>query len=57
MSRDSAFLLDVVNAAKRVLLFAEGLVELTSVNLSCPMSLLYEDVIFPEDNPEDSDDN
>ena len=32
-------------------------VELTSVNFSCPISLLYEDVVFPEDNPEDSDDN
>jgi Uma2 family endonuclease len=32
-------------------------VELTSVNFSCPISLLYEDVVFPEDNPENSDDN
>lgn len=32
-------------------------VELTSVNFSCPISLLYEDVVFPEDNSEDSDDN
>jgi Uma2 family endonuclease len=29
-------------------------VELTSVNFSCPISLLYEDVVFPEDNPEDN---
>lgn len=57
MSRDSTFLLDVVNAAKRVLLFAEGLIELTSTNLSCPTSLIYKDVVFPENNPEDSDDN
>ena len=57
MSRDSASLLDVVNAVKRVLLFSDGLVELTSVNFSCPTPLLYEDVVFPENNPEDSDDN
>jgi len=29
-------------------------VELTSVNFRCPISLLYEDVVFPEDNPEES---
>jgi Uma2 family endonuclease len=32
-------------------------VELTSVDFRCPMSLLYEDVVFPGDNPEDYDDN
>jgi Uma2 family endonuclease len=26
----------------------------TSVNFQCPISLLYEDVVFPEDNPTDS---
>ncbi len=29
-------------------------VQLTSVNFQCPISLLYEDVVFPEDNTEDS---
>jgi Uma2 family endonuclease len=29
-------------------------VELTSVDFRCPISLLYEDVVFPEDNPEES---
>ena len=32
-------------------------VHLTSVDFSFPISLLYEDVIFPEDNPEDTTDN
>jgi Uma2 family endonuclease len=32
-------------------------VEFTSVDFCCPISLLYEDVVFPEDNSEDSDDN
>jgi Uma2 family endonuclease len=32
-------------------------VELTSVDFRCPISLLYEDVVFPEDNPEETDDN
>ncbi|GAA6616118.1 hypothetical protein [Scytonema sp. NUACC26] len=26
---------------------------LTSVDFHCPISLLYEDVVFPEDNPEE----
>ena len=29
-------------------------VDFTSVDFRCPISLLYEDVVFPEDNPEDS---
>ncbi len=29
-------------------------VHLTSVDFHCPISLLYEDVVFPEDNPQDS---
>ena len=29
-------------------------VHLTSVDFRCPISLLYEDVVFPEDNPENS---
>ncbi|MEQ8995523.1 MAG: Uma2 family endonuclease [Coleofasciculus sp. B1-GNL1-01] len=29
-------------------------VYLTSVDFRCPISLLYEDVVFPEDNPEDT---
>lgn len=32
-------------------------VQLTSVDLRCPISLLYEDVVFPEDNPEETPDN
>jgi Uma2 family endonuclease len=28
-------------------------VDFTSVDFRCPISLLYEDVVFPEDNPED----
>lgn len=32
-------------------------VELTCVDFRCRISLLYEDVVFPEDNPEESDDN
>jgi Uma2 family endonuclease len=31
-------------------------VQLTSVDFRCPISLLYEDVVFPEDNPEESSD-
>lgn len=31
-------------------------VELTSIDFRCPISLLYEDVVFPEDNPEESSD-
>ena len=33
---------------------AELEVDFTSVDFRCPISLLYEDVVFPEDNPEDS---
>jgi Uma2 family endonuclease len=29
-------------------------VDFTSVDFRCPISLLYEDVVFPENNPEDS---
>ena len=32
-------------------------IHLTSVDFRCPISLLYEDVVFPEDNPEDTTDN
>ncbi len=32
-------------------------VHLTSVDFRFPISLLYEDVVFPEDNPEDTTDN
>ncbi|MEG3863805.1 Uma2 family endonuclease [Microcoleus sp. herbarium12] len=32
-------------------------VDFPSVDFRCPISLLYEDVVFPEDNPEDSADN
>ena len=32
-------------------------IELTSVDFRCPISLLYEDVVFPEDSSENSDDN
>lgn len=32
-------------------------VELTSVDLRCPISMIYEDVVFPEDNTEDSANN
>ncbi|HBE21556.1 MAG TPA: hypothetical protein DEG17_00870 [Cyanobacteria bacterium UBA11149] len=32
-------------------------IHLTSVDFRCPISLLYEDVVFPEDNPEDATDN
>jgi Uma2 family endonuclease len=32
-------------------------VDFTSVDFRCPISLLYEDVVFPEDNLEDSTDN
>ncbi|MEG4576204.1 Uma2 family endonuclease [Microcoleus sp. N3A4] len=32
-------------------------VELTSVDFRCPISLLYEDVVFPEDNSEETLDN
>jgi len=32
-------------------------VELTSVDFRCLISLLYEDVVFPEDNPEEEADN
>ncbi|KAB8320987.1 Uma2 family endonuclease [Tolypothrix campylonemoides VB511288] len=32
-------------------------VQLTSVDFRCPISLLYEDVVFPEDNPEETPDN
>lgn len=32
-------------------------VELTSVDFRCPISLLYEDVVFPENNPEEEADN
>jgi Uma2 family endonuclease len=31
-------------------------VQLTSIDFRCPISLLYEDVVFPEDNPEESSD-
>lgn len=32
-------------------------IHLTSVDFRFPISLLYEDVVFPEDNPEDATDN
>ncbi|MCP2729607.1 Uma2 family endonuclease [Limnofasciculus baicalensis] len=32
-------------------------IHLTSVDFRFPISLLYEDVVFPEDNPEDTTDN
>jgi len=32
-------------------------VELTSVDFRCPISLLYEDVVFPDENPEEEADN
>lgn len=32
-------------------------VHLTSVDFRCPISLLYEDVVFSEDNPEENADN
>ncbi len=32
-------------------------VHLTSIDFCCPISLLYEDVAFPEDNPEETPDN
>jgi Uma2 family endonuclease len=32
-------------------------VHLTSVDFRCPISLLYEDVVFPEDHPEETSDN
>ncbi len=32
-------------------------IQLTSVDFRCPISLLYEDVVFPEDNPEETPDN
>lgn len=31
-------------------------VQLTSLDFCCPISLLYEDVVFPEDNPEETPD-
>lgn len=32
-------------------------VHLTSINFRCPISLLYENVVFPEDNPEETPDD
>lgn len=32
-------------------------VHLTSINFLCPISLLYEDVVFPEENPQQTPDN
>jgi len=32
-------------------------VHLTSINFRCPISLLYENVVFPEDSPEETPDD
>lgn len=32
-------------------------VQLTSLDFRCPISVLYEDVVFPEDNPEETPDD
>ncbi|HBB33325.1 MAG TPA: hypothetical protein DDZ80_12845 [Cyanobacteria bacterium UBA8803] len=48
----TAYSLDTITAGG-----TEVEVDFSSVDFRCSISMLYEDVVFPEDNPGDSDDN